>query len=503
MHIETNGLSGNEEQRGPGKERPAVAGGQQDRPGLVLLSGHWLTLLGLFLVITAICTWFFVLPSGQPGHGENPYKGLVVYVALPAVFFLGLLLSVLGVVFGRRRILERLQAGTVRAETMRQRLVLFLALTIGANILIGSQATYRAITYMDTPQFCGGVCHSERPEFVAHRDSAHASVPCAECHIAPGQKAWIEAKMNGTRQLWSEIRGTYAKPVPPALASGHLVPSRETCQHCHWAEKIVATRLVLLPSYASDEHNTASYTVLLMLVGGARMPGIHHAHFAGGYEIRYAASDAKLETIPWVEWRDPKTGETRTYLSEGTKPEQAAALPKRMMQCVDCHNRPTHDFPPTERALDRALALGVIPSDLPFIRKQGLAVLQAAYPSSAEAAARIPAAIEAYYAETYPQIASARKADVAAAGRALLALHDRNVYPDLRVTWGTYPNNLGHMDSPGCFRCHDGSHTTADKKHTISQDCGVCHTLLAQQETSPEILKTLGVSEHIAAMKKP
>ena len=491
------------EDRGPGDDGTRAPGWQRDRPGLVLLSGHWLTRLGLFLVITAICTWLFVLPSGQPGHGENPYKGLVVYVVLPALFFLGVAIAVLGVFLGRRRILERVKAGTVRPETARQRLVLFLALAIGANVLIGSQATYRAITYMDTPQFCGGVCHSERPEFVAHQDSAHASVPCAECHIAPGQKAWVEAKMNGTRQLWSEIRGTYAKPCPPALASGHLVPSRGTCEHCHWAEKIVATRLVLLPSYASDEHNTASYTVLLMLVGGARMPGIHQAHFAGGYEIRYASSDAKLETIPWVEWRNPKTGETRTYLVEGTKPEEAAALPKRIMQCVDCHNRPTHDFPPPERALDRALALGAIPSDLPFIRKQGLAVLKSGYATGAEAAARIPPAIEAYYAQAYPQIASERKADVAAAGRALLALHDRKVYPDLNVTWGSYPNNLGHTDSPGCFRCHDGSHATADKKHTISQDCGVCHTVLAQEETSPEILKTLGVSDHIAAMKKP
>ena len=474
---------------------------REDRPGLVLLSGHWLTRLGLCLVITAICTWLFFLPSGLPEHGENPYKGLIVYLGLPALFFLGLVLAVLGVVVGRRRIQERLQAGTVHRETALRRLVLFLALTLGANLIIGSQATYRAVHYMDTPQFCGS-CHSERPEFVAHQDSNHASVACAECHIAPGQKGWIEAKMNGTRQLWREVRGTYSKPCPPALASGLLVPSRETCVHCHWAEKIVGSRLVLSPSYASDEGNTPSYTVLLMLVGGARMPGIHHAHFAAGVEIRYAASDAKLETIPWVEARDTKTGEVRTYLAEGTKPEQAAALPKHMMQCVDCHNRPTHDFPLPERALDRALALGQVPSDLPFIRKEGLAVLKAGYATSAEAAKRIPAAIEAYYAQAYPQLAAERRADVAAAGRALLALHDRNVYPDLGVAWGTYPNNLGHTDSPGCFRCHDGSHTTADKKFTISQDCGACHTVLAQEEKSPEILKTLGVSDRIAAMMK-
>jgi nitrate/TMAO reductase-like tetraheme cytochrome c subunit len=495
-------VTGDRDSRGPGEDGPRIPTWQQDRPGLVLLTSHWLTRLGLVLVITAISTWLFVLPSGQPEHGENPYKGLVVYVALPALFFLGLFLAVLGVFFGRRRVLERVRAGTVRPDAARQRLVLFLALVIGANLLIGSQATYRAVQYMDTPQFCGGLCHSELPEYVAHRDSLHSSVPCAECHIAPGQKGWIEAKMNGTRQLWSELRGTYSKPCPPALASGHLVPSRQTCEHCHWAEKIVGSRLLLFPSYASDEHNTPSYTVLLMLVGGSRMPGIHHAHFASGVEITYAASDAKLETIPWVEARNTKTGDTRTYLAEGAKADQAASLPRRTMQCVDCHNRPTHDFPLPERALDRAIALGQVPADLPFIRKEGLAVLKTAYASHAEAASKIPAALEASYAQNHPQVAAERKADIASAGRALLALHDRNIYPDLKVAWGTYPNNLGHTDSPGCFRCHDGSHATADKKVTISQDCGVCHTVLAQEEKSPEILKTLGVADQISAMMK-
>jgi nitrate/TMAO reductase-like tetraheme cytochrome c subunit len=495
-------MSENPPGRGPGGAGPVAPAWQQDRPGFVLLTTHWLTRLGLVLVITALSTWLFFLPSGQPEHGENPYKGLVLYLILPAVFFAGLVLVAVGVVVGRRRIGERLKAGTVRLQTARQRLILFLAVTIGANLLIGSQASYRAIQYMDTPQFCGGVCHSERPEFVGHKDSNHASVPCAECHVAPGQSGWIKAKMNGTRQLWQEVTGTYSKPCPPALASGRLVPSRQTCEHCHWADKIVATRFVLVPTYASDEHNSATYSALLMLVGGARMKGIHHAHFAGGFEIRYAASDAKRETIPWVERRNTRTGETTTYLAEGAKSEQVAGLEKHTMQCVDCHNRPTHDFLLPERALDRAIALGQISVTLPFIRKQGLAALKVAYASNAEAAQKIPAAIEAYYAQAYPQLAAERKADIAEAGKAILAVYDRNVFPDLKVTWGAYPNNLGHTDFPGCFRCHDGSHATSDGKGTISQDCEVCHNVLAQDEASPEILKTLGVWDDITALTK-
>ncbi len=239
----------------------------------------------------------------------------------------------------------------------------------------------------------------------------------------------------------------------------------------------------------------------MMLVGGSAMQGIHHAHFAGGFELRYAASDPKRQTIPWVERRNVRTGETKTYLAQGTTPGQAAALPRHIMQCVDCHDRPTHAFWLPDRALNRALAFGAVPASLPFIKKQGLAVLQTTYASTAEAAQKIPAAIEAYYRQTYPQVYAQRTADVAKAGQGILDIYNRNVFPDLKVTWGTYANNLGHVDFPGCFRCHDGSHTTADGKDTITQDCGVCHQLLAVEDSSPDILKTLGLWDQIEALK--
>src|SRR5262249_53571615 len=162
---------------------------RQDRPGLVLLTTHWLTRLGLVLVITALRTWLFFLPATRADH-ENPYTGMIVYLILPTTFFAGLGCIALGVVPRRRRTRERLAAGTVSVETSRRRLIVFLALTLGANLLIGTQATYRAIHYMETPLFCGS-CHSEKPQFNAHKDSFHASVECAECHIAPGQKGWI------------------------------------------------------------------------------------------------------------------------------------------------------------------------------------------------------------------------------------------------------------------------------------------------------------------------
>jgi nitrate/TMAO reductase-like tetraheme cytochrome c subunit len=475
---------------------------QHDRPGFVLLTSHWLSRLGLFLAISALSSFLFVVPSELRDHEENPYKGLLVYIILPSLFFVGLAMIAGGIAIGRRRILERLRAGAVDVERSHQRFLGFLGITVFANLVVGTQLTYRALHHLDTPQFCGATCHTELPEYVGHRDSNHSSVSCVECHVAPGQRGWVESKMNGTRQLYQILTRTYHLPAPPALASGKLVPSRQTCERCHWAEKIVAAKLRVLPGYASDEQNTASYTVLGMLVGGSRMKGIHHAHFAGGFEIRYAASDKTRATIPWVEWRNTKTGETRTYLAEGTKADQVAALPKHVMQCVDCHNRPTHAFLPPEQALDRALALGQVSASLPFVRREGLAILKVDYATTAEAEQKIPAALTTYYEKNHVKLAAERKTDIAAAGQALVALYKRNVFPELKVAWNTYPDNIGHEASPGCFRCHDGSHATADGKATISQDCEVCHTMLASGESNPEILKTLGLSGPLAALRR-
>ena len=178
-----------------------------------------------------------------------------------------------------------------------------------------------------------------------------------------------------------------------------------------------------------------------------------------------------------------------------------AGLPKFTMQCVDCHNRATHAFDSPERATDKALARGLLSTSLPYLKKKSVEVLKASYASSEEAALKIPAAIDEYYKEAHPDVYRERKADIEGAGRAVASLYARNVFPDLKVTWGTYPDNIGHEAFPGCFRCHDEDHATPEGK-TITQDCGACHEMVATEETSPEILKTLGVADRLAALKK-
>jgi nitrate/TMAO reductase-like tetraheme cytochrome c subunit len=471
------------------------------RPVWQLLTLHWLGLLGTALVTTAGISWLFVLPLQIRGHASNPYIGIVAFLILPAIFFAGLAMIPVGVYLGKRHIPIGHQEPTFDRKVALRRLAWFLGITTVLNIIIGTQITYRAVNYMGTPQFCGQACHSMSPEFAAYLNSPHSSVECVECHVAPGAVGWVAGKTAGIRQLVETFANTYQRPIPGALESNRLVPATETCEECHWPQRFGSVRLRLITNYADDEQNTRAQTVLLMLVGGSKFAGIHGKHFGPGVHIRFAAADAKRQTIPWVEYRNTTTGADQIFMSEGSSPDSVKGLPKHEMQCVDCHNRPTHTFETPSRGMNNALFLGEISVTLPYVKKKGVELLNAQYSSSKEASEKLPAALVNFYQQNYPDVYAKRKGDVQGAAQALLAIYNRNVFPDLHVGWGTYPNNLGHMEFPGCFRCHDGSHMTTDG-NSVTQDCNSCHELLATDEASPEILKTLGLEERISKLEK-
>ncbi|HWZ32088.1 MAG TPA: NapC/NirT family cytochrome c [Bryobacteraceae bacterium] len=462
------------------------------RPMFVLLASHWISMLGVTLVTLAGFSWLFVLPANVRGSVDNPYIGLLVFVAIPVVFFAGLALIPVGIALSKRRIAAGL-AIVDRATALRRTGIFFVVMTV-VNVIIGSQLSYRAVEHMDTVQFCGQTCHVMKPEFTAHQQPPHQAVACGSCHIAPGATGWVNAKMAGTHQLISVILNNYPRPIESALETNRLVSSAGTCEQCHARERVIGSRLRRITKFNDDESNARTETVLMMNVGGDRS-GIHGTHLGPGVHIRYAAADKKRQNIPWVEYTNG--GVKRAYFAADAKPDAMGTLPVFEMQCVDCHNRAAHSYELPERALDRAIANGSIPADLPFIKKTGVELLKASYATDDEAAQKIPSGLAAFYQQRYADVAAKRGGEVQSAGGALLAIYRRNVFPDLKVTWGTYPNNLGHMDSPGCFRCHDDSHATAEKK-TITQDCSACHQALAVEEASPAILTTLGMAPGIA-----
>jgi hypothetical protein len=471
----------------------------QKRPMLVLLASHWISMLGTALVTLAGFSWLFLLPTNLRGTVDNPYIGLLLFIAIPAIFFVGLALIPIGVFLAKRHIKETIDGIPDRRSAFRRTAIFFAVMTV-ANVIIGSQFSYRAVQHMDTPQFCGQSCHVMQPEFTAHQFPPHQGVGCAECHIAPGANGWLHAKMAGTNQLVSVIFNSFPRPIESAMENNKLVSSAETCERCHTRERIAGPRLRVIVKYKDDEANTRTETVLMMMVGGGAAGGIHGMHMGPGVHIRYAASDKKRQTIPWVEYQDAR-GSKRTYFASGVKPDGIRAMQTFEMQCVDCHNRPAHSFELPDRAVDDALASGEIATGLPFVKKNAVELLKADYKTGEEARQKISTGLARFYSDKYPDLARQRGGDVQAAGRAIAGIYGRNVFPDLKVTWGTYPNNLGHADYPGCFRCHDEDHATADKK-TITQDCTTCHNALAVEEAAPDVLKTLGLADTIAKAQR-
>ena len=307
-------------------------------------------------------------------------------MAIPAVFFTGLAFIPLGAYLARRRIAAGLAAAPDRRVILRTLAIFFGVMTV-VNVIIGSQVSYRAVAQMESNQFCGQSCHVMEPQFVAYQRSPHRSVACVECHVVPGAAGFLAAKMNGTRQMIQVVMGNYPKPVPPALETGKLVSSAETCEQCHSREVASGQRLRVLRKFKDDEVNTPIETVLVTNVGGGRSGGVHGAHMGRGVEIRYRAGDAQRSSIPWVEYHNNSTGETRTYLAGGAKGPARETI---VMECTDCHNRPGHSFELPNAAVDDAMESGRISASLPFVHKEAIQVLKAPYADSDDAVKKIP-----------------------------------------------------------------------------------------------------------------
>jgi hypothetical protein len=462
---------------------------------IIHLCNNWISLLGVVLVTSATVFWLFLLPITLRGTAENPYIGILTFLVLPAPFFAGLILVPLGIWLKRKR---EGRSGIYPAEFPEprwanpelRRLVYFVLLTTTANIAIASQLSYGAVNYMDSVTFCGKTCHTVmQPEFTAYQNSPHSNVECVKCHIGPGAGWFVRSKLSGVGQVIAVTFNTYPRPIPTPVHN--LRPARETCETCHWPQKYGEDRIRVIPKYAEDQANSLTKTVLLMKIGGGNGGiGIHGTHLGQGIVIRYGHSDEARQMIPWVEYEI--NGKKTVYAVPDAKPD-GAGLAMRTMDCMDCHNRPSHTYELPDRALDKAMSQGLISSALPFARKQGLEILKATYKTREAAAQKIPAAFVQYYQQSQPAVWQQRQAEVRSSADQVLAIWDRNVFPDMNVTWGKYPLNIGHNDFPGCFRCHDGSHAAKDG-NTITQDCNACHNVLAMDDANPKVLTDLGIT---------
>ncbi|MGD0829717.1 MAG: NapC/NirT family cytochrome c [Terracidiphilus sp.] len=441
------------------------------------------------------------------GHfNENPYLGIIFFLLLPGVFVGGLLLIPVGLFLRRKKLQKAGQIPTafpridLNDRIFRHGIDIVLITTI-VNLLVVAIASYRGAAYMDSPQFCGQSCHVMHPEYTAYKISAHSHVDCVACHIGSGAAAYFSAKVNGTKQLievsFHPIAGIAPKiipdyPTPIESPVQNLRPARVICEGCHTPARFVGEKLLVKSSFADDEKNTETQSVVVLHLGGrdslSHLTGIHGVHLG---HIEYVTTDPTRTMIPWVQKRNDD-GSVTEFASSTIAGKGVPAGERRVMDCIDCHNRAAHTFVTAEDALNRAMAEGAVSPDLPWVHKEGLELLKASYASEDDARARIPAALAAFYQAQNPDVLATKSALVKAAGDELVILYSQNVFPYMKVTWGTHPNHIGHMSYPGCFRCHDGDHAAKDGK-AITQDCSACHNLLVVDEAKPKVLADLGI----------
>jgi hypothetical protein len=475
---------------------------QYVRPFVRLIGISRVAVAGASLVTAAFVGDVLLILGEMFVHLSNPYIGIVAYMTLPALMLLGLLMIPVGIwlrvhrmkhPFSLRFINRLVKRGVVRRPG-HIALVIF-ALT-GVNLVAFAALGYRGYHYMDSTEFCGEVCHEVMiPEYTAYERSPHSKVECVACHIGPGAEWFVKAKISGARQVLAVIFNTYEKPIKTPIEN--LRPARETCAVCHRPELFHGNLIRVFEHFATDRDNTRSSTVLNMRVGGGgefgRVASGIHWHVAQANELRFYAEDYKRENIVYVEKTRPD-GSTRVWTrpDDGFDPSEMPEDSLRSMDCVDCHNRPTHIYLPQVAAIEQRMSLGELDVSLPWIREIAEEVLSVRYETSEQAMEGIERETMRLYRERHPEVYDAERARIHDAIAVLKDIDRQQVFPQMKIYWNTYPSLIGHADkvSKRCFRCHDGEMRDQDGKR-ITIECDSCHYVLARDSQDPQVMNVL------------
>ena len=457
---------------------------------------NFISLVGTAIAIASLTSIVLLIFIELSGSRENPYLGILTYVLLPSVLVIGLSTILLGMLLERRR-RRKLAPSEVPAypsfdlndPRRRRSLLVFLALTL-LFVFVSAFGSYRAYEYTESVAFCGQLCHSVmKPEFVAYQASAHARVRCVDCHVGSGAGWYLKSKLSGAYQVYSVNFNKYPRPIPTPVHN--LRPAQETCEQCHWPEKFFGAQLKIFNHYGYDENNSLSQTRMLINTGGGSeakglVTGIHwHMNIAN--EITYVATDQHRQVIPWVRLKD-REGNITEYLAKNTQltRQEIDSMPKRKVDCTECHNRPAHVYVPPDRAVNEAFVAGRLDASLPFLKLQAVEALSRPYSSTQEAVDAISRSLHQYYQTKHPDVYASKRASIDSSVSELQRIFQTYFFPEMKTDWTTHPDNVGHYYSTGCFRCHDGQHVSSTGK-TIRADCNICHTVLDQSEAGKPV----------------
>jgi len=451
--------------------------------------GNPISLIGLALAVVAFGNFLFLFFLDLTTPHPSPYVGILAYMVAPAFLIAGLALIVFGGWYDRRK-RSREPGKEIRYlaidfnDPSQRGAVAFVFSFLVAFIGVSVVGSYKAYEFTDSVQFCGQLCHGVmNPEFTAYQLSPHARVACVDCHVGAGATWYVKSKLSGARQVIATIAKTYPRPIPTPVHD--LRPAAETCEQCHWPKKFYGAQLKVFTHYASDEKNTPRQIRMLINTGGGDpatgAPEGIHWHMNISTIITYV-SDEKRQAISYVQVQDQQGRVTEYYAKDSTlSKEQIARAPKRRMDCVDCHNRPTHIYVAPDQAVDRSLLARRLDSSLPYLKQQSVAALTGNYETTPAAMQGIAKAIESYYETKYPDLAKSKELEIRSAVEELQRIYRDTTFAEMKVNWQTHPNNIGHFYFSGCFRCHDEQHVSPDGK-VLTKACDGCHTVLSQEE---------------------
>ena len=456
-----------------------------------MLMRNPVSLAGIALALVSFCNILLFFLIDQIAVKPSPYIGILAYMISPAFFVFGLLLMLVGWFLERKK----KSVGTdfypridLNDPSQRSAVISFMTFLI-VFVTVSAAGSYKAYEFTESVAFCGQLCHTVMsPEFTAYQLSPHARVACVDCHVGQGATWFVKSKLSGSRQVFAAAFNTFPRPIPTPVHN--LRPAQETCEQCHWPKKFYGGQLKVFTHYANDEQNSMRQVRLLIKTGGGdpstgAPEGIHwHMNIAN--KIEYLASDEKRQVIPYIHVEDQQGRVTEYYATDSklTKEQikdQVAKGASHRMDCVDCHNRPTHIYVPPDLSVDQSMLARRIDSSLPFIKQQAVTVLTADYKTTDAAMQGIAGGLKGFYEKKYPNVSRDKQLELNNAVTEVQAIFKRTTFPEMKLNWQTHPNNLGHYYYNGCFRCHDGQHVSPDGK-VISKDCNQCHTMLSQTE---------------------
>jgi nitrate/TMAO reductase-like tetraheme cytochrome c subunit len=452
---------------------------------------NWVSISGAVLAVFNLTTILSLVILNWIFNFGGTYIGLFIYIVLPGFMMIGLILIPVGMRLSRKAVREAELKGEKRNWPVidfnniatRNAAIIFVFGTM-ILLIISSIGSYEAFHYTESVEFCGKLCHKVmEPEYTTYHGSSHERVACVECHVGSGASWYVKSKLSGLYQVYSVLAHKYPTPIPTPISN--LRPARETCEQCHWPAKFYDRKLRVRQSYLADDDNT-EYTVNLQVKTSSKMTsggferGIHQ-HISPDVRIEYKALGANRQLIPWVKYTNTKTGESEIFTDSENQLSQSKldSLETRVMDCLDCHNRPSHNYKTPQGYVDQSLSEGRIAKNLPGIKQIAMKILYKDYSTKDSAFLAIRNGVSDFYKSSHPEVLATRKADVEAAITEIQDGYARNVFPYMKSDWKSYPNNIGHMVTDGCFRCHNDKHTS-EKRKVISKDCNLCHTILAQ-----------------------